>query len=193
MYLLDTNVVSELRKPKPHGAVLAWITTIDNAQLHLSSVTIGEIQAGIEITREQNPQKALEIEAWLELISSTYNVVPMGSSEFRMWARLMHHKSDALYEDAMIAAIATVHNLTVVTRNITDPFQSSAAKPTCCFNLTNLEHPQSSRDFLVSRALRMKFYFAATLTILPFNAISALILLVINHCCPIAIAVESTQ
>jgi toxin FitB len=120
MYLLDTNVISELRKPKPHGAVLAWITTIDDAQLHLSSVTIGEIQAGIEITREQNPQKALEIEAWLELISGTYNVVPMGSSEFRMWARFMHHKSDALFEDAMIAAIATVHNLTVVTRNITD-------------------------------------------------------------------------
>jgi toxin FitB len=120
MYLLDTNVISELRKAKPHGAVLAWITTIDDSQLHLSSVTLGEIQAGIEITREQNLQKAQEIETWLELISDTYNVLPMGSLEFRVWAQLMHHKSEVLYEDAMIAATAVVHNLTVVTRNITD-------------------------------------------------------------------------
>jgi toxin FitB len=120
MYLLDTNVISELRKPKPHGAVIAWITNIDNTQLYLSSITIGEIQAGIEITREQNPQKAQEIENWLELISGTYNVIAMGSIEFRVWARFMHHKSDALYEDAMIAATSFVHNLTVVTRNVTD-------------------------------------------------------------------------
>lgn len=120
MYLLDTNVISELRKAKPHGAVLTWITTIDNAQLYISSVTIGEIQAGIEITREQNLQKAQEIETWLELISDTYNVLPMGSLEFRVWAQLMHHKSDELYEDAMIAATAIAHNLTVVTRNVAD-------------------------------------------------------------------------
>jgi toxin FitB len=51
MYLLDTNVVSELRKPKPHGAVMAWLQGIDDTQLHLSAVTIGEIQAGIELKR----------------------------------------------------------------------------------------------------------------------------------------------
>ena len=120
MYLLDTNVISELRKAKPHGAVLAWIQTIDDAQLQLSSVTLAEIQIGIEITREQNPQKAEEIQSWLELIAATYNVIPMGGAEFRCWARLMHRQSDALYEDAMIAATAAIHNLTVVTRNITD-------------------------------------------------------------------------
>ena len=53
MFLLDTNVVSELRKPKPHGGVLAWIEQMSDAELHLSAVTIGEIQAGIEITKEQ--------------------------------------------------------------------------------------------------------------------------------------------
>ena len=54
MYLLDTNVVSELRKPKPHGAVLAWFEALADEQLHVSAVTIGEIQVGIELTREQD-------------------------------------------------------------------------------------------------------------------------------------------
>ena len=120
MYLLDTNVVSELRKPKPHGAVLAWFVRLDDAQLHLSSVTIGEIQSGIEITREQDEDKASEIEAWLEMVASSYNVLPMDARTFRAWARLMHQRSDTVYEDAMIAATAQVHGLTVVTRNVAD-------------------------------------------------------------------------
>ena len=117
MYLLDTNVVSELRKQRPHGGVVAWLKSIDDAQLYLSAVTIGEIQAGIELTREQDPKKAQEIEAWLELVVGAYNVLAMNSATFRVWARLMHKKSDSLYEDAMIAATAKVHGLTVVTRN----------------------------------------------------------------------------
>ena len=120
MYLLDTNVVSELRKPKPHGAVLAWIKQANDADLHLSAVTIGEIQAGIEITKEQNPEKATELSAWLDQLAAAYQVLPMDGRVFRDWARLMHRKSDTLYEDAMIAATARVHGLTVVTRNVTD-------------------------------------------------------------------------
>ena len=120
MYLLDTNVVSELRKPKPHGAVLAWFEGLDDTQLHLSAVTIGEIQAGIEITREQDTAKASEIEAWLEMVASSYNVLPMDATTFRAWALLMHRRSETVYEDAMIAATAKVHGLTVVTRNVSD-------------------------------------------------------------------------
>ena len=120
MYLLDTNVVSELRKPKPHGAVMQWIQDIADADLHISAVTIGEIQAGIELTREQDESKAVELEQWLELVSGSFNVVPMDALAFRVWARLMHRTSDTLYEDAMIAATAKVHKLTVVTRNVTD-------------------------------------------------------------------------
>ena len=120
MYLLDTNVVSELRKPRPHGAVLAWLNSVDDANLHLATVTLGEIQAGIELTRDQDPQKAAEIEAWLDLVAGSYNVLPMDGPAFRCWAKLMHRKSDTLYEDAMIAAIAKVHGLTVVTRNVAD-------------------------------------------------------------------------
>ena len=120
MYLLDTNIVFELRKPRPHGAVVAWLESVDDAQLHLSAVTLGEIQAGIELTREQDARKAHEIEAWLELVAGAYNVLPMDAPTFRAWARLMHRKSDTLYEDAMIAATAKVHGLTVVTRNVAD-------------------------------------------------------------------------
>ena len=120
MYLLDTNVVSELRKPKPHGAVLQWIQNVPDADLHISAVTIGEIQAGIELTREQDESKAAELEQWLELVSGSFNVVPMDALVFRIWARLTHRSSDTLYEDAMIAATAKVHKLTVVTRNVTD-------------------------------------------------------------------------
>ena len=120
MFLLDTNVVSELRKAKPHGAVLAWIAQADDADLHLSAVTIGEIQSGIEITREQDPDKAAELSAWLDQVAAAYQVLAMDGRVFRDWARLMHRQSDTLYEDAMIAATARVHGLTVVTRNVAD-------------------------------------------------------------------------
>ena len=88
--------------------------------MHLSAVTIGEIQAGIEITRERDQDKATEIEEWLEQVALTYNILNMDVRSFRAWARLMHRKPDDLIEDAMIAATALVHNLTVVTRNVRD-------------------------------------------------------------------------
>lgn len=120
MYLLDTNVVSELRKAKPHGAVLAWLQSTDDRDLHLSAVTLGEIQAGIELTREQDPSKAAEIEGWADLVAGTWNILSMDAATFRAWARLMHRQSDGLIEDAMIAATAMQHGLTIVTRNTRD-------------------------------------------------------------------------
>jgi toxin FitB len=120
MYLLDTNVVSELRKPKPHGAVLAWLQPVADTDLFLSAVTIGEIQAGIEITREQDEQKASEIARWLDQVSDTFSIISMDAAIFRTWAKFMHRKSDHLIEDAMIAATAAVNGLTVVTRNVRD-------------------------------------------------------------------------
>lgn len=120
MYLLDTNIVSELRKMRPHGAVVAWLETIPDEDLHLSAVTIGEIQAGIEITREQDQHKAAIIELWADQVAETYNVLAMDANTFKIWAKLMHRQSDTVYEDAMIAATALRHKLTVVTRNVRD-------------------------------------------------------------------------
>ena len=120
MYLLDTNIVSELRKPRPYAGVVSWLKAISDTDLYLSAVTLGEIQAGIEITREQDSVKAVIIEAWATQVSQTYNVLSMDANTFRVWAKLMHKESNTVYEDAMIAATAIVHNLTVVTRNLRD-------------------------------------------------------------------------
>ena len=120
MFLLDTNVVSELRRPRPHPSVLDWIADVPAEQLFVSAVTVGEIQAGIEITREQDVAKAEELETWLNQVLASYGVLPMDAPAFREWARLMHRRSDTLTEDAMIAATAIVHRLTVVTRNVSD-------------------------------------------------------------------------
>ena len=120
MYLLDTNVISEYRRTKPHGAVLSWLTNRSDSELFISAVSIGEIQSGIEKTREQDLVKAKILEEWLNQIAGLYSVLPMDGNVFRVWAQLMHRQSDTVIEDAMIAATALTHRLTVVTRNVKD-------------------------------------------------------------------------
>jgi len=120
MYLLDTNIISELRKPKPHGAVLEWYKNIADEDLYISAVSIGEIQAGIELTREQDKKKTESLELWLQDIANAHNILPMTSTTFILWAKLMHTQSNTVREDAMIAATAIEKKLTVVTRNTKD-------------------------------------------------------------------------
>ena len=120
MYLLDTNVISELRKPRPHAAVLAWIASVPDRELFLSALTLGELQAGVELTRRQDPQKAAQIESWIDQIETGDQVIPLDGPALREWARLMDRRSDDLMEEAMIAATARVYKLTVATRNVRD-------------------------------------------------------------------------
>lgn len=131
MYLLDTTVVSELRRVRPNPAVVAWLESVTEADLHLCALSLGEIQAGIELTREQDADKAAQLERWADQLATAYNILPMDAAIFRLWARLMHRKSATLYEDALIAACALAHKLTVVTRNVRDfaPFDVPVFNP----------------------------------------------------------------
>ena len=130
-FLLDTNIVSELRKRKPHGAVLNWIRKAPEQSLHLSAMTLGEIQAGIELTRELDITKAQEIEAWLDDLAATGHVIAADAPIVRRWAKLMHRRPDHHLEDALIAATALEHALTVATRNVADfkPFGVKVLNP----------------------------------------------------------------
>jgi predicted nucleic acid-binding protein len=80
----------------------------------------GEIQAGVEMTRERDQAKASEIERWLDDLSDAYNVVPADAAVCRRCAQLMHHQDDNHIEDALIAATALVHDFTVSARNVDD-------------------------------------------------------------------------
>jgi hypothetical protein len=90
------------------------------SDLRISAMTIGEIQKGVERTRENDPAKAEEIRVWLDKLIATYAVVPPDAPAMREWARLMHRRYEDLYEDALIAATALVNGLTVATRNSAD-------------------------------------------------------------------------
>jgi predicted nucleic acid-binding protein len=137
-YLLDTSIVSELRKAKPHAAVVAWTKTLRPEQIFLSAVTLGELQAGVELTRKNDPAKALEIENWLTTVESSYATLPMDSACFREWARLMAGKSATLIEDAMRRRLGcTGCRWPRETRKISDSSNSQRSTPfnfsrVCC-------------------------------------------------------------
>lgn len=125
MYVLDTNVVSELRKVqagKADANVAAWAERVDAANLFVSAITVMELELGIlSIERKDASQGAL-LRAWLEqhvLPEFSGRVLPVDTVVARRCARL--HVPDRCSErDALIAATAIVHGMTVVTRNVAD-------------------------------------------------------------------------
>jgi predicted nucleic acid-binding protein len=100
-YLLDTNVISEVRSPKPHGAVLEWIAALRPQEIFVPSIALFELQAGVELTRRQDPGKAQEIERWIDALCRLDNILPLDWQCFRLCAKL-------------------IDGLTVATRNIRD-------------------------------------------------------------------------
>lgn len=116
-YLLDTNIISEIHKPKPRGGVLAWFDTLRDEQVCLSAVTLGELQDGIERTRRHDPAKAVAIEAWVDDLQNISIVLPMDGPSFRIASRMMVGRQEDLLYDVMIAATARLHGLAVATRN----------------------------------------------------------------------------
>lgn len=131
MYLLDTNVISEMRKRRPHGAVVAWMRAQDPASLFLSSITLLELQQGAERTRRQDIATAKQLDGWITAIASTMTVLPADGDVCRETARIMVKKTPDLFQDAFIAATARIHRLTVATRNIKDfaPFDLATLNP----------------------------------------------------------------
>lgn len=124
-YLLDTNIISELHKPRPHGAVVAWFNALLDDQVHLSAITLLELQDGIERMRKHDLARAQALESWVDDLERSSIVVPMDVQCFREAARMMMRKEmtekqDWLLYDAMIAAIARLHNFTIATRNEKD-------------------------------------------------------------------------
>ena len=119
-YLLDTNIISEIHKPKPHGAVVAWFEGLRDEQIYLSAVTLGELQEGIERTRRQGAAKANAIETWVDELENSSTVLPVDGRSFREMARMMVGKRGEVLYDVMIAATARLHGLTVATRNEKD-------------------------------------------------------------------------
>lgn len=120
MFLLDTNIVSEMRRTRPHGAVKAWLQACADGSLFVSAMTIFEIQAGIEKTRERDPAKADELTRWLDKVLAGYQVLSVDAAVARAWARFMHRRSLDLSADAVIAATADLRGLAVATRNQRD-------------------------------------------------------------------------
>jgi len=119
-FLLDTNILSELRKPRLHGSVLAWFTAHQSAGFATPVVALFELQMGVEKLRPQDPSKAAQFEFWIERLESGSNVLPFDAAASRETARLLHKQPMSLMADAMIAAIAKVNGLTLATRNTRD-------------------------------------------------------------------------
>ena len=119
-FLLDTNVVSELRKPRPHGAVLAWAQAMPPDALAIPAIVLFELQIGTERLRKQDSQRADEFDAWITWIASGSTIVPLDAASAREAARLLERQPMELMADAMIAATARVNRLTVATRNTRD-------------------------------------------------------------------------
>jgi len=121
MYLLDTDVISELRRRRRNRNVVAWISNVSAADLFLSVVTIGEIELGIARQRVRNPSFAKDLADWLELTLRAYEerILPLTVGITRRWGRLAAQLGNKQL-DLAIAATALEHGLTVVTRNVSD-------------------------------------------------------------------------
>jgi toxin FitB len=120
-YLVDTNVVSELRKRVPDSHVLAWYGTVSSADLFLSVLTIGEIRLGIERLRRKDAAQADLLEQWLGGLHVAYrdHLIDVDADVAEEWGRL-NFPDQLPVIDGLLAASAKVRGWTLVTRNVAD-------------------------------------------------------------------------
>jgi predicted nucleic acid-binding protein len=128
VYLLDTNILSELRKRKRNPDVANWIRTVPGSELHLSTVTFFEIEKGIERQRTVDPPFAEQLAEWQEFTLRAFGerILPLTVNIARRWGRLAAQIGNSEL-DLAIAATALEHGLTVVTGN-TKHFQRTGVK-----------------------------------------------------------------
>jgi predicted nucleic acid-binding protein len=120
-YLLDTNVVSEARKPDGNPYVRSWLATVRGDELYLSVLVLGEIRQGVERLRRRDPQQAGVYEAWLATLRRDYadRIVPVDADIAEAWGRLNVPDSRPVI-DGLLAATARVRDLILVSRNTAD-------------------------------------------------------------------------
>jgi len=120
-FLLDTNVVSELRKPRGAPQVAAWFRSVASEDLYLSVVVIAELRQGIERLRRYDATQALGLEAWLTRVKDAFGerILPVTVSIAEEWGR-MNVPDPLPILDGLLVATARLHGLTLVTRDVSD-------------------------------------------------------------------------
>jgi predicted nucleic acid-binding protein len=121
-FLLDTNVVSELRKSVPHPRVAEWHATHSRAAVYLSTLVVGEIRRDIDRLRPRDPKQADVLERWLGGLTASYHerLLPVTAEIADEWGRMSATTQPPPVIDGLMAATASVHSLTLVTRNVAD-------------------------------------------------------------------------
>jgi hypothetical protein len=120
-FLLDTNIVSELRRKKPNLGVADWFDSVHASELYLSALVVGEIRQGIERLAARSPSRAKVLEKWLGQLINTYGdrIAPITTEVAEVWGRL-NAKESLPVVDGLMAATALTHEWTLVTRNVRD-------------------------------------------------------------------------
>jgi predicted nucleic acid-binding protein len=122
MFLLDTNVVSETIKRRPNPGVTQWLDQTDTAGLWLCTITIGEITKGIALLRKREPERAKQLLNWRTKLETAYTdrILPFDMQTSHQWGEIRASFPSMSLEDSIIASIAQVRGLTIVTRNTRD-------------------------------------------------------------------------
>lgn len=121
-YLLDTNVLSELRKRELCNAgVMKWFASTEEKSMFLSVLVLGEIRHGVELLRRRNATQAQQLDAWLHRISAQFahHILPVDGAIADLWGSLGLEQPIPPI-DGLLAATALYHGLTLVTRNASD-------------------------------------------------------------------------